>query len=348
MAKTKKYKTPPPLIQRADKVRARIQNAFYDMVVNARKTIDMKAVDEALNSNNLVLAMNAMDLQNKLLDASKGAGVSVKGHSFLDALKAGFQNGAEAALEALDKVPVRKADPSIGMSMAFDVTNPETLTWLNSYNLALITGVSSDSREAIRGIITNAFQQGGHPYVQAREIRDYIGLTPQQAQAVRNYRAALDSSDPGTLRSALNRALRDRRFDPSVENEIRSALEEDREPSLSQDRKDSMVQRYADRMLNYRAETIARTESIRAAVKGTQSVWNEATNQGYLNENTRQVWIANPEACPICEQVPDDNDGGVPLGGSFDTDLGPSDGPPLHPNCRCSIALEFPEEGEED
>jgi len=43
--------------------------------------------------------------------------------------------------------------------------------------------------------------------------------------------------------------------------------------------------------------------------------------------------------CEYCEAVPDMNPDGVPLGGQFQTPLGPVDGPTLHPQCRCIVYL---------
>jgi len=87
-----------------------------------------------------------------------------------------------------------------------------------------------------------------------------------------------------------------------------------------------------------RAELIARTETIRASNAGQQLAWEQATEEGLLTGNESQEWITTPDdrLCPICEPM----DGvTVPLGESFDVAGDRIEGPPAHPNCRCTVGL---------
>ena len=88
-----------------------------------------------------------------------------------------------------------------------------------------------------------------------------------------------------------------------------------------------------------RAETIARTETMRASNQGQKELWDQATDAGLLTGDEEQEWIVTPDdrLCPICEPM----DGvTAPMNGQFKLDTGESvDGPPAHPNCRCTIAL---------
>ena len=43
--------------------------------------------------------------------------------------------------------------------------------------------------------------------------------------------------------------------------------------------------------------------------------------------------------CPICAPIPSENPKGVALNGTFQTPIGPVEGPPAHPRCRCAVAL---------
>jgi len=98
---------------------------------------------------------------------------------------------------------------------------------------------------------------------------------------------------------------------------------------------------------DWRAERIARTESIRALELGRIQQWKET---GVV---AGKIWDANGDACPFCL----DMDGKyVELGEPYFTPDGPDqvvefngkeitlqhnymtvDAPPLHPNCRCSV-----------
>lgn len=88
-----------------------------------------------------------------------------------------------------------------------------------------------------------------------------------------------------------------------------------------------------------RAEVIARTETMKVANAGQQLAWGQAVDQGFLTGDELQVWITTPDdrLCPLCEAL----DGvTAPLGEPFESDGESYDGPPAHPQCRCSIGLQ--------
>jgi hypothetical protein len=141
------------------------------------------------------------------------------------------------------------------------------------------------------------------------------------------------------LQNALDLALRDGRYDPSVLSAINNKT------TLSQDKIDAMVDRYAQRSLNYRAITIARTETLRASNWGQLESWNQAAAQGLLNKNTvRRMWLTaeDERTCQICEPIPDMNPDGVALDEDFDTPDGAITIPPAHVSCRCTVVLDIP------
>ena len=113
--------------------------------------------------------------------------------------------------------------------------------------------------------------------------------------------------------------------------------------------KDAMA-RYQGEMLKTRARTIARTETIRASNSGQQALWQQAQQQGLLDtQRTVQDWIITPDdrTCELCLAMPDLNAEGVGLGEPFLTPDGSAiDGPPLHVQCRCAVALRFLKPGE--
>lgn len=227
---------------------------------------------------------------------------------------------------------------TIGTELSFDLLNPKAIDFLRAYAFDLIRQISQGTRESIRDVILEGFQEGKHPYEQAREIRDFIGLTTAQARAVRNYRRMLESGSSPDLREALTRALRDGRFDSTLLTAANTG------GTLSQGKVDAMVARYQERYLSYRAQTIARTETLRASNAGQQFLWEDAVDQGLLQEDkTRRYWVTTPDErlCPVCEAIPRQNPKGVRMGEPFQTDLGAIDYPPAHPSCRCATSLHF-------
>ena len=102
---------------------------------------------------------------------------------------------------------------------------------------------------------------------------------------------------------------------------------------------EAQVARYAKKLLKQRATTIARTETIAAANAGQQAAWQDAQRQGLLPRDIKRTWITTKDdrLCDHCRAV-----GGQVVGidEPFRTPLGAVMNPPLHPNCRCAIALD--------
>jgi hypothetical protein len=98
---------------------------------------------------------------------------------------------------------------------------------------------------------------------------------------------------------------------------------------------DAAARAYAERLLRHRAQTIARTETIRASVDGQLAIWRAAQAQGLLPGNARKRWIVTPDdrLCPICRPLAGVE---VLLHESFPGGVA---GPPLHPSCRCAVAI---------
>jgi HK97 family phage portal protein len=106
-----------------------------------------------------------------------------------------------------------------------------------------------------------------------------------------------------------------------------------------------------------RATTIARTEAMRAARTAEVEAW---TATGIV---TGKTWLLAPDPCEFCEAASKSfGEKAIGLGDSFYTkgevltgadgnemvlDYENVDGPPLHPNCRCSVQPQFDQELEQ-
>jgi hypothetical protein len=107
-----------------------------------------------------------------------------------------------------------------------------------------------------------------------------------------------------------------------------------------------------------RAQTIARTESARAYTDGQNAAWEAS---GVVKGKT---WLVSPYACEFCEAAAKEfgeksvgvNDafyerGATITGASGATmalDFDDTSGPPLHPNCRCSLLPVIDYEGPDE
>jgi len=120
----------------------------------------------------------------------------------------------------------------------------------------------------------------------------------------------------------------------TTEERIRAAVATALESGTLDDAKDAIASAVGD---DARAEVIARTESMRAANVGQREAWDQAVDNGLLSQNVRREWIATSEACPICEGLDGQQIG---LDEEYEDDNGEAyDGPPAHPNCRCTEGI---------
>lgn len=153
----------------------------------------------------------------------------------------------------------------------FDVTNHRAIARAQSNQLELVSGLSREQREVTRNVIADGVSRAANPREIARDLRDSIGLTPTQEQHVRNYRRALQDGD---YSNALRRELRDKRSDRMLRRLVRE------KGSLSAEQIDKLVEGYRTRYVAYRAEVIARTESLRATHQGNEDLFAQAIERG--------------------------------------------------------------------
>lgn len=170
---------------------------------------------------------------------------------------------------------------SLRVNVNFDALNERAIQEMSQNKLRLVRQFSDQQRLSTREALEAGVRRGINPRDMAREFKNSIGLTQRQVQAVNNYRDMLIRGD----REALRRELRDKRFDRTVDRAIRSGK------PLSEEQIDRMVTRYRQKYLKYRAETIARTEALRAVHAGSDEMYAQAVENGTLQANALiQTW----------------------------------------------------------
>lgn len=181
-----------------------------------------------------------------------------------------------------------------------NLVNPQIIRWAERFAAEQITSINRTTRRALQASIVEALQQGVHPRVLAKHIRTLVGLTPRHSRAV------------------------DRLFLSMIQAEV------------TESHALRIAGRKANQLLRWRAETIARTEMIRAANQGTQITWDTAIDNGLLAPAAQKVWIATNDT--RTDTVCRDLDGTVvPVGSEFP---GGYMSPPRHPRCRCAMGIE--------
>lgn len=234
--------------------------------------------------------------------------------------------GGEAFIDSLFDI-----SKALGDRFNFDRFDEDTQRELREAQDELIRDLEGDARKTIETVVLQGQKTGKGAASIVDSIRDVINLTDRQAQAVLNYEDMLRTLDRG----ALERQLRPEQFDAAFR-----AAREDGVP-LGDAVIDEMVGAYESNYLDYRAETIARTESTRAANSGLHEAYRQAIDRGALpDEAVRRFWQVSlaENVCPICLSIPEMNPDGVGVGEDFQSEDGPQGNPPdPHPSCQCSV-----------
>lgn len=238
---------------------------------------------------------------------------------------------------AVAELAAQLGGAAVGIS--FDPAYPLAASLMQASRLDLITNITTQQTEAIRTVLTRALQTGQGPIAAAREFSNAIGLTSTQLAAAQKYQQALELG----ARAALDYALRDRRFDSSVVNAA------DGDTPLTARQIETMVSRYRASQLRLRAQTIARTETVRALSQAREAALQQMLEQtGMPADRVIRTWNATLD--DRTRDTHRDLDGQQrALNQPFDSSSGAKlmyPGDPSAPaaetiNCRCVLTTSF-------
>ena len=213
----------------------------------------------------------------------------------------------------------------------FNQVNPRLVNIINTWSNRLITNESQATIQGIGQVLSQTTLQGQNPLVGARRIRDSIGLTPQQVRAVDNYERKLRAGE-----SVESYQLRDKRL---------------KKKTLTEDDIIKRVERYRQRQLKFRAETIARTESLRMVNMANQHIYENGIEEGRIGANDyRKFWVATRDmrTRDAHRSLPSMNPQGRAINEAFVSTLGrimyPHDPNASASNtirCRCVVVYEL-------
>lgn len=221
----------------------------------------------------------------------------------------------------------------------FDTLAPYAVAALREFESRAVDVLRADIRGGFIRALEQGVAAGKNPIDTARRVRDLIGLPDNLVRAVNSYREGLLSGDKAALRDALDRALRDARFDRTV---LRALVDR---TGIDPKKVDRMVAAYARRALQFNAETLARTGTMDALNQGNRLAWRHAIETGAVQVyELRRFWIIarDERTCPRCKTIPSLNPEGRGMDEPFVT---PYDGlvmlPTLHYRCRCVVYTRF-------
>jgi len=225
---------------------------------------------------------------------------------------------SNAAVEAGTATVQQVSDGITGfprLNVYFDRNSPVMVEQLREQAAQLVTAISDDVKLNIRERLADmAAGAEGTPVSAARAMRDMIGLTQRQQQAVDNYRNYLLNGDPRAYA---------RNIGGGAERIIGAAF---RDGTMTAAKADKLVEAYRQRSLQSRATIIGQTESFRAANAGAHESWKQvAEASGIDPDQIRRFWVATNDSHTreAHREIPEINDKGVRIDQPFKSPLGP-------------------------
>lgn len=197
-----------------------------------------------------------------------------------------------------------------GISLSPDLVTEIARRFAEDIGGRRIVQITSRIREDVQAIVADVLDLQLSPDTAAQQIGRQVGLTRQEAAALRRFENTL-------LRRRIPNELADTQL-------VRETIAQD-------------VEARRDQMIRNRGNRILETEVQTALQEGERGFWQQAATAGEVDLNTLgKTWftVADGAVCPICEPLH-----GVSVG--FD-ELFSSSGfaglnPPAHVRCRCYL-----------
>jgi len=314
----------------ADAVAPSLRDSFLATVKEIRDNLfSMKAVELAMSLQNISGAISASGI-DAMDDLLFGVGLNNTSYVLSTQMQNAFIAGAFAA--------IRNLDASKQKQVAFNALNERAVASMRNRGTQTISGISIVSRQAVKDSLTRSMLDNLTPRKAAKELRQMIGLTPDQMQAVTNFRRQLETKQILGFTPPY-----DRRLNAAEQAMIRRHMKVGHFTTANID---AIVERYYQSLVNKRAMDIARTESMSAVSAGQDELWEQSLDLGVLDDNIhRKFWITTPDdrLRVTHKAIPNMNPYGVKIRAKFITPFGPVSSPGDANsgliNCRCAIIL---------
>ena len=309
----------PLLYLIASKFEKRITAALLAAFDFIRDQNSLDELEDALNTGGITGVLQKISTMEKIIGASL------------------LRELSEAVFEGGRMLPDVLPKKALAPTWFFNTLDPNTVNELKRHHAYLVAEITTTTRDAIVNNLQAGIIAGNNPRKIARDLKEIIGLSSIQDQAVRNFRTGLIQGDI----SSVKKLIREGKVDSSL---LDLLLESKKIPKK---KVDAMVKDFRNRMISSRARTIARTEAMRAVSMGEYCGLIQAKAEGSLTVDVLRFWVsAKDERTRYSHrEIPKINSQGVPIEGSFKTPRGyllrfPRD--PAAPasevvNCRCRI-----------
>lgn len=255
-----------------------MESAFLEAIADIKGTVKMRQLEALIADNNVDGVIKLLGLEPQAFEGM--------GEQLVQSYRVGGMTGASQ----IGLFPSTIGD----ISLRFSMRSPAAENWLAKESSKLITEMAETQKEVVRATLLDGMANGDNPRRTALDlvgtvqpkggrVGGFVGLTTQQQGWINNARLELESLSP----RYFSRELRDKRFDAM----IRKAIATDTPLSSAQINK--IIIRMQDKALKYRADVIARTESIKALKAGQYESVLQAIDKGEVDaQDVTKEWDA--------------------------------------------------------
>lgn len=345
----------------ADAEAPALTNAFLDLWTALARRITVERVEAAMASQTGLAALLAdFDVQieeeplQKAIDFFRiendptrtsmwPSGSGVRGGppipSMNPAVNTYARINSRAARATLAQYPQMDPNTRSVMEGRLDVSSPYMRRAALTQTAWQVQGAGLFAKRNIQTIIYDTQRSGLPPEGAAAMIRATVGLGPGQGRAVWNYRRELGKVMAGDVDPST---IGPRGYD-HTRGRWKGRWTLAPKPGkgrLTSERINRMTVQYAGRLQKHRAQTIARTETIRAANLGQQMTWEEMARRNALPKDFARRWdtAVDERTCGSCMELDGQE---TELRGQYRAEVGrdrvTTRTPPLHANCRCTL-----------
>jgi len=218
----------------------------------------------------------------------------------------------------------------------------------------VLARISAHELDAMTARLGSTAVNGAHdalltisPGLAASFVGEMEKAAARAAAGVGEHITGIDRRTRQAVRDVIAKALRDGNSIPDISRKIQNVvgLTDGQGLALDQFEKTLVKQAvdparvriqvaaFRDRLLASRGEMIARYETMWASNAGRLDGYAFAAAQGAIGTDATVAWLAADGCCDECADMDGET---ITLGDTFSDG---SDGPPGHPNCRCTTVL---------
>lgn len=273
--------TKQTLLDLIDRFTPELRRRFLASVQDIKDQARISQIQAALEAGNINAAINALGLEPAAM------------RPLTAATEQAFETGGIFTASQFQR-------PSSQAAFRFDVRNSRaeaTLRGITSWDQTF----TDDQFDMIRDFLNDGMARGINPRQMAldlvgridkatgRRTGGIIGLNNQQERYLANARRELAAlhDDAEALARYKARTLRDARFDSVVNKAAKNGT------PLTQTQIDQLSTRYSDNLLQWRGETIARDQSIKALNSAQQEATQQLIDSGAVDQqDIQREWDA--------------------------------------------------------